>query len=125
MEAKADPRATPLLLALLVLTPLLLAGIHMLEGGGLKRPMTRPSGIVALNAEAAVAAALKVRLRKLPWQPMLSEAEARRGVSYAGSGAPLRRLAAKLLAGQPVKIVSIGGSVTQGGGTLGVSLRWC
>lgn len=54
---------------------------------------------------------------------MLSEAEARRGVTYAGSGAPLRRLAAKLLAGQAVKIVTIGGSVTQGGGMLGVSLR--
>lgn len=32
MEAKADPRAQPVLVALLVLTPCLLAGIHMLEG---------------------------------------------------------------------------------------------
>lgn len=135
------------------------------HAGGLKRPVAKPAGIVALNAEAAVAADLKARctpasqviswlggttgaglkcmcrqyprppsfspllhylqarLRRLPWRPMLSEAEARRGVAYAGSGAPLRRLAAKLLAGQAVKIVTIGGSVTQGGGMLGVSLR--
>lgn len=56
---------------------------------------------------------------------MLREAEARRGVTYSGSGAPLRRLAAKLLAGRAVKIVAIGGSVTQGGGMLGVSWGHC
>ncbi|KAI7842797.1 hypothetical protein COHA_003543 [Chlorella ohadii] len=44
------------------------------------------------------------------------QAEARRGVTYSGSGAALRRLAAKLLAGQPVSLVAIGGSVTSMGG---------
>lgn len=39
-----------------------------------------------------------------------------RGLSYYGSGTALRRLAVKLLAGQPVQIVSLGGSITGTGG---------
>jgi len=87
---------------------------------------TRPLGRTGMPAKphckSLVAFLAQARLRRLPWSPMLTEAEARRGVTYAGSGTALRRLAAKLLAGQAVKLVTIGGSVTQGGGMLGV--RW-
>lgn len=48
----------------------------------------------------------------LTWPRLLEEEEVLRGRSYYGSGRGLHRLAAKLLAGQPVKIVAIGGSVT-------------
>lgn len=53
----------------------------------------------------------------LPWKPLLSRAELRRGLAYYGSGARLQALVAKLLAGQPVKVFALGGSVTGGGGS--------
>lgn len=59
---------------------------------------------------------LQERLGRLTWQRMLEEEEVMRGLSYYGSGTGLRRMAAKLLAGQPVKIVSLGGSITATGG---------
>jgi hypothetical protein len=39
-----------------------------------------------------------------------------RGLSYYGSGARLRAVAAKLLAGKPIKAYTLGGSVTFGKG---------
>lgn len=39
-----------------------------------------------------------------------------RGMAYWGSGRRLRRVAAKLLAGQPIRAVTLGGSVTYGNG---------
>ena len=51
------------------------------------------------------------------WQPLLTREEQRRGISYWGSGGGMQRLAGKLLAGQPVKVLSLGGSVTSGGGS--------
>ncbi len=53
----------------------------------------------------------------LPWEPLLTTAELRRGLAYYGSGARLQALASKLLAGQPVKVYALGGSVTGGGGS--------
>ncbi|KAL4427825.1 hypothetical protein ABPG75_001914 [Micractinium tetrahymenae] len=53
----------------------------------------------------------------LPWEPLLTTAELRRGLAYYGSGARLQALAAKLLAGQPIKVYALGGSVTGGGGS--------
>ena len=55
------------------------------------------------------------RLR-LPWPPLFSEEEVQRGTAYYGSGARLRRVAAKLLNGQPITVVTLGGSVTSGSG---------
>jgi len=51
------------------------------------------------------------------WQPLLTREERLRGISYWGSGGQLQRLAQKLLAGQPVKVFTLGGSVTSGGGS--------
>jgi hypothetical protein len=54
---------------------------------------------------------------QVPWGPLLSEAEARRGLSYYGSGARLQEVAAKLMAGKPIKVFTLGASVTRGIGT--------
>ena len=48
------------------------------------------------------------------WPPLLTEHEARRGIAYFGSGDRLRRVAQKLLAGQPIVAAAVGGSVTAG-----------
>lgn len=48
----------------------------------------------------------------LPWEPLLSEEELQRGLTYYGSGARLQAVAQKLLEGKPIKAVTIGGSVT-------------
>ncbi len=48
----------------------------------------------------------------MPWPRILEEEDALRGLTYYGSGRGLHRLADKLLAGQPIKIVAMGGSVT-------------
>lgn len=40
---------------------------------------------------------------KLPWQPLFTDEEVRRGMLY-GSGLRLQRLARKLMAGQPIKV---------------------
>ncbi|KAI7839286.1 hypothetical protein COHA_006984 [Chlorella ohadii] len=67
--------------------------------------------------------ALPPRLR-VPWQPALSKEERLRGLSYYGSGLRLQRVAAKLLAGQPIKVVMLGGSVTGGGGASAPDLAY-
>ena len=56
-----------------------------------------PSGIVANRAK-------KPRL-KLPWAPLLSQDDILRGLTYYGTGERLRAVAAKLLAGKPIKVV--------------------
>lgn len=53
---------------------------------------------------------------RVPWQPVLSHRQLRRGLTYYGSGDRLRQVAAKLLAGQPLMAVTLGGSVTRGAG---------
>lgn len=51
-----------------------------------------------------------------PWQPLLRPAELQRGLAFYGSGARIQRVAARLLAGEPIKAFTIGGSVTRGAG---------
>lgn len=41
---------------------------------------------------------------RTPWVPMLTGEEVARGLDYYGSGARLRRVASKLLAGEPIKV---------------------
>lgn len=53
---------------------------------------------------------------QLPWRPLFSEEELQRGMTHYGGGERLRRVAAKLAAGQPIKAVTLGGSVTFGHG---------
>jgi hypothetical protein len=47
---------------------------------------------------------------------MLAAEDVLRGLSYYGSGRRLQAVAAKLLAGQPIKVFTLGGSVTKGQG---------
>ena len=54
-------------------------------------------------------------LLQVPWTPLLTEEAVQRGTTYYGSGTRLRRVAMKLLAGQPIKVYTLGGSVTVGG----------
>lgn len=49
------------------------------------------------------------RRKRMPWQPLLSHREVRRGLSYYGSGERLQALVAKLQAGQPIKAFTLGG----------------
>lgn len=51
-----------------------------------------------------------------PWRAVLSPAQLRRGLPFYGSGARIEAMAAKLLAGQPIKAFTLGGSVTRGAG---------
>jgi hypothetical protein len=67
------------------------------------------------NARACYRMLLQERLR-LPWPTVLTREELRRGETYYGSGRRLHRLASKLLAGKPIKVYALGGSVTGGGG---------
>ena len=41
---------------------------------------------------------------RLPWEPLLTAEEVQRALGYYGSGHSMRRVAAKLLAGQPIKV---------------------
>eukprot|EP00887_Chlorella_sp_A99_P000276 scaffold13.g276.t1 len=50
----------------------------------------------------------------LPWAQLLSEEEVQRAQGYYGSGRRMRAVAAKLLAGRPIKAYTLGGSVTRG-----------
>ncbi|KAI3428291.1 hypothetical protein D9Q98_006670 [Chlorella vulgaris] len=52
----------------------------------------------------------------LPWAPVLTRAQLRRGLSFYGSGERIERVAAKLMAGEPITIVTLGASVTRGQG---------
>jgi hypothetical protein len=110
-----------MLVALLVLSPMVLAGVHWFSmhlPQWHARTFVRPDCVCPSTVPAFPAPAPQAQLpeHRLPWRPWLSQVEARRGVAYPGSGQALRRLAAKLLAGQPISIVSIGGSVTYEGG---------
>jgi hypothetical protein len=58
----------------------------------------------------------KPRLR-MPWDPLLSASEAKRGVGYYGSGKRLEAVVGKLMRGEPISAYTIGGSVTKGSGS--------
>lgn len=53
---------------------------------------------------------------QFPWKRLLSDEEVQQGIAHYGGGSRLRRVAQKLLAGQPVKVYTLGGSVTFGHG---------
>ncbi len=72
--------------------------------------------LACLRPLAPCAQYVQEKLGSVPWPALLEEEEVMRGLAYYGSGTGLRRVAAKLLAGQPVKIVSLGGSITATGG---------
>ena len=61
---------------------------------------------------------------QLPWAPILTPEEVQQGTTFYGGGARLRRMAAKLRAGRPVKVVTLGGSVTYGHGVEDLSLSY-
>lgn len=52
----------------------------------------------------------------LPWESLLTAGEVQRGISYYGGGARLRQVAQKLLDRKPIKVFTLGGSVTYGHG---------
>ncbi|KAI7839277.1 hypothetical protein COHA_006975 [Chlorella ohadii] len=54
---------------------------------------------------------------QLPWPPVLSELQLKRGLAYYGGGQRMERVAAALMAGQPITAVTIGGSVARGAGS--------
>ncbi len=56
---------------------------------------------------------------RLPWEPLLTRDELLRGMAFYGTGRRLQRMARKLLDGQPVKIATLGGSITKGSGATG------
>ncbi|PRW60976.1 hypothetical protein C2E21_0414 [Chlorella sorokiniana] len=60
----------------------------------------------------------------VPWEPLLTREELLRGLSYYGTGARLQAVAAKLLAGQPIKVYTLGGSITRGGGARSEELKY-
>ncbi|PSC75050.1 hypothetical protein C2E20_1732 [Micractinium conductrix] len=61
---------------------------------------------------------------QMPWRPLLTAEERDQGVAHYGGGARLRSVAAKLLAGQPIKAYAVGGSVTYGHGVEDPSLAY-
>ena len=40
----------------------------------------------------------------MPWQPLLTDEEVQRAEGYYGTGRRIRKVAAKLLAGQPIQV---------------------
>jgi hypothetical protein len=58
------------------------------------------------NSSASQADSLAAWAKRLavPWGPLLTQEEAERGLAYYGSGRRLQQLAAKLMAGKPVKV---------------------
>ncbi len=58
---------------------------------------------------------------RLPWEPLLTDEEVQRAQGYYGSGNSMRRAAAKLLAGQPIKASSAGCWHCQPVGELGAA----
>lgn len=57
-------------------------------------------------------------LLQVPWEPLLTREELMRGLTYYGSGGRLHAVAAKLLAGQPIKVGLLLPSLGQPAGML-------
>lgn len=106
---------------ILGLAAFLVAAPTLLHGGGQlwSQPVLCPGGKPQHEALAWWSGPRRPPPRQLdlPWEPLLTTAELRRGLAYYGSGARLQALASKLLAGRPVKVYTLGGSVTGGGGS--------
>ncbi len=60
----------------------------------------------------------------LPWQPLLTPAQLKRGLAYYGSGERMEAVAARLLAGQPITTVTLGASITRGHGASAPDMRF-
>jgi lysophospholipase L1-like esterase len=58
-----------------------------------------------------------VQRLRVPWGPLLTQEEAQRGLAYYGSGQRLQAVVNKLMAGKPIKVFTLGASVTRGIGT--------
>ncbi|KAI3428300.1 hypothetical protein D9Q98_006679 [Chlorella vulgaris] len=93
----------------------LITGAPALLGPGSLRCRTSTLKWPAPSMPVARPSALPKRLQ-LPWPPFLSKEELRRGETYFGSGRRLNKVAKKLLAGKPIKVFALGGSITGGGG---------
>ncbi|EFN58648.1 hypothetical protein CHLNCDRAFT_140901 [Chlorella variabilis] len=78
----------------------------------------------AATAAAAGGTSALPQLPPPPWEPRLRREEVERGLAYYGSGNRLRRVAAKLMAGHPIKAYALGGSVTAGRGASDLSLAY-
>jgi hypothetical protein len=50
----------------------------------------------------------------LPWAPLLTDEDVQRAQGYYGSGTAMRKVASKLLTGEPIQVYTLGGSVTRG-----------
>ncbi|KAI7846321.1 hypothetical protein COHA_000158 [Chlorella ohadii] len=98
-------------LATVVLLPLLVAACYFKQHAW-TAPQSWHAYTNAAPTSAGASQLLKERLSSVPWPRILEEEDALRGLTYYGSGRGLHRLADKLLAGQPIKIVAMGGSVT-------------
>lgn len=59
----------------------------------------------------------------MPWEPLLTDEEVQRAEGYYGTGRRIRRVAAKLLAGQPIQ-VRAGGWAGPAGEEQGRWLLW-
>ena len=97
---------------------LLAAGCQ--SGEGVPPPSMRRTwtlaGIAVPAARGGSATAHHLRLPPPPWRPILHPSQLQRGLAFYGSGGRIERVAAKLLAGRPIKAFTTGGSVTNGGG---------
>ena len=60
----------------------------------------------------------------LPWQPLLTPAQLKRGLAFYGSGERMEAVAARLLAGQPITAVTLGASITRGHGASAPDMRF-
>lgn len=58
-----------------------------------------------------------VRPPPLPWPPLLSPAQLRRGLGFYGSGQRIERVVAALMGGAPITAVAVGGSIARGAGS--------
>ncbi|PSC68097.1 CRT (chloroquine-resistance transporter)-like transporter [Micractinium conductrix] len=75
-----------------------------------------------LSGSGRKGGAVPLHALPLPWQRLLSPAQLRRGLSFYGSGRRIERVAARLLAGKPIKAITLGGSVTSGAGASNISV---
>jgi hypothetical protein len=67
----------------------------------------------ALRGGGGAGAAAAMR-ELLPWQPLLTDEDVQRAQGYYGSGTAMRKVASKLLTGEPIQVYTLGGSVTRG-----------
>ncbi len=64
----------------------------------------------------------------MPWEPLLTDEEVQRAEGYYGTGRRIRKVAAKLLAGQPIQVRACCGMGSRDGGwsqvPLGMRRAW-